>query len=120
MVAGAADLGHEYEDLEKYSVAPPAASRDEYEVINDAVELSVATGPVGEIIAGSDYDDIKHTEATAVPGGGTTADDAVEYSEVTGTGGGTTTSGDDFDITKCPAYVPVVRSLEEASVSQII
>ena len=133
MAVAATDLGHEYEDLGKYSAAiPPAASGDEYEVVKchdyDAVERGAATGPVGETIAGGDYDDVKHTEATAVPGGGTTASEAAEYSEVTGpaggttangaaeysevTGpaGGTTASGDDFDITKCPAYAPVMGS----------
>ena len=108
LAVGAA-VGHEYEDLEKYTATIPlAASGDEYEVVKchdyDAVQHSAAAGQVG---GGGGYDDIKHTEAIGGPAQGTTANDAVEYSEVTGPVGGTTASGDDFDITKCPAYVPV-------------
>ncbi len=132
LAAQTADLGHDYEDIRKYSAANPPAGKDvaqyseviapagnaaQYsEVIapagkpttGDAAQYDEVPAPAGKPAAGDgDYDVVEHP----VPTGGPTVSgddyEVVRCNEFTGAAapvGGTTTDAANFDITKCPAY----------------
>ncbi len=125
------DLGHDYEDIGKYSAAslpagkPTTGDAAQYDEViapagkptGDAAQYDEVPAPAGKPGDG-DYDVVEHP----VPTGGASTmsgDDyeVVQCSESIGAaapvggapvGGATTNGADGFDVTKCPAYVPVM------------
>ncbi len=101
LAAQKADLGHEYEEV---SVALQPSRRP----TGDFVQNSEATLPIEKPTASDgDYDVVK----PCGPNGWATMSDDVQQCSVSAGAsapGGATTNVDDYNITKCPAYAPVM------------